>query len=156
PTIPETDPGLPRPGSRRPTPSPCACDPKDDPGIQRPASRRTPPAFPARGAIPKTPAPRPRGHSITFRRKCRYVIQFHLPPPGVSPPPPPTTLGKPPAFGSSQLMAAAGHRVLHEIGHRSHQHLQHPGPGCAALAERHETLVPVRSNALEARFHSVR
>jgi len=23
-----------------------------------------------------------------FRRKCRYVIEFHLPPPAVSPPPP--------------------------------------------------------------------
>src|SRR5215470_13284934 len=41
------------------------------------------------------------------------------------------------------------------IGHRSRRHHQRHGPGCAAPAERHETPVPVRSNALEARVHSV-
>jgi len=42
------------------------------------------------------------------------------------------------------------------MGHRSHRHHQRYGPGCAVPAERHETLVPARSNALEARFHGVR
>ena len=42
-----------------------------------------------------------------------------------------------------------------QTGHRSHRHHQRYGPGCAAPAERHETPVPARSNALEARFHSV-
>jgi len=52
--------------------------------------------------------------------------------------------------------ARPGAREPRKIGHRPHRHLQHPGPGRAAPAERHETLVPVRQNALEARFHRVR
>src|SRR6185312_7514613 len=50
---------------------------------------------------PGTPAPRAplrrAGKLLTFRRKCRYVIQFHLPPPGVSLSPPPSPLYRPPA-----------------------------------------------------------
>jgi hypothetical protein len=45
---------------------------------------------------------------------------------------------------------------LPETGLRSHRHRQPHGPGAPGLAERHETPAPVRSNAVESRFHCLR
>jgi hypothetical protein len=43
-----------------------------------------------------------------------------------------------------------------KTGLRSHRHHQHHGSYAPDQFERHETPVPVRSNALEVRFHCVR
>jgi hypothetical protein len=39
---------------------------------------------------------------------------------------------------------------------RSHRHHQQHGPGAPGQLERNETPVPVRSNALDVRFQSIR
>ena len=43
-----------------------------------------------------------------------------------------------------------------QTGLKSHRDHQHHDPCALGLSERHETLVPVRSDALKARSHGVR
>ena len=43
-----------------------------------------------------------------------------------------------------------------ETGLRPHRHRQHHGPDAPGQLERHETPDPVRSNAVDVRFHGVR
>jgi len=48
-----------------------------------------------------------------------------------------------------------GRAASPETGLRSHRHHQHHGPGAPGQPDRHETPDPVRSNALDVRFHAV-
>jgi hypothetical protein len=58
---------------------------------------------------------------------------------------------------AAQLVGRGG-RVAHprKTGLRAHRHHQHHGPGAPRQLERHETPDPVRSHAVNFRFHGVR
>jgi hypothetical protein len=77
-------------------------------------------------------------------------------PPGwalrLSAPPGPSPDGMDASFS---WWAVAGH-LFPETGLRSHRHHQHHDPCVPDPAERHETPDPVRSSAVEPRFHGVR
>src|SRR5262245_43280045 len=59
-------------------------------------------------------------------------------------------------WSSMPLAAAAGRETLPETGLRQRRHHQHHGSLVSDPVERHGTPDPVRSNAVESRFHYVR
>ena len=116
---------------------------------------------------PETPAPRAplrrAGKLLTFRRKCRYVIQFHLhlpAYPALRPAPLPRPLPShpiPPSQAARSRKPDSGHADTISITLRARRNAMNPRIQCVPSApERDETPDPVRSDAVNVRFYCVR